>query len=361
MEFLWLIFVVSSASAEPKNLSLFYQTEKQVREIGGYDCTQAPLGEKIRDVRALCGAPVAAWKEFSLSLIALPGERESESKFEALKAVVERNTYITEGYAQLYLLSRKSVPACGRSLLPWVGGASLGSLKSGQVMRSGLSANLGGVEAFDEVEDANYRPRFRRLFGLLDRYALESATVALGEGNKAIFADLYWQLLAGATCGASAVVNTIESTAGWESDPKLSLSLRSWKQLAEAERSCDPETIIQANKGFVEVEQFLVGQQAMYEGLQRSLGGWALSPLVEPAIPAVLGKFPTFTEHARRRVPLPMVNFANVHQRVSWMQDQLAVMEEEFGKKSDLLEPVFCSAAKDSERVRKLLLDMPGR
>lgn len=336
--------------------SLFYQTEAAVRAYGAGQCQAAELGQRIKDVRHLCGSSVADWKRFSLSLIALPRELTGDSsQFGALREVVYRNTLITEAYAQLYLRSRDSVPACGHSFLPWVGGASLGSLKSGQVMRSGLSANRDGIPAFDEITDGNYRPRFRKLFGPLERFALESATLTLGEGNRAIFTDLYWQLLAGVTCGPEEVVRTIERTPGFEQDAKLTRSLEAWRLLVQLGESCDPATLITANKKFVEVEQYLVGQQAMYEGLTRAFGGWILSPMIEPAIPAVLGSFPTFTEHARRTTPEFRISFADADQRVAWMQDQLGVMEEGFAGKADLMQPLFCGAARDSAETRGLL------
>lgn len=350
---LLLSFLIAS-HAQADSPSIFYQSEAQILRDGNFACTETSLGPKIQKLQSLCGQPVSEWKKTSLALISLPNEARS-SREAKLSAVVLRNTFITETYAQLYLMSRESFPACAKSLLPWVGGASLGSLKSGQVMRSGLSSHVGGIAAFDQVTDGNYQPRFRKLFGPLANFALESATLALGEGNLAIFTDLYWQLLAGATCGPEEVVRTIERTPGWKKDNKLKLSHRSWVMLSKAAQTCDPAQIILANQGFVEVEQYLVGQQAMYEGLLRSLGGWALSPLVEPAVPQALGSFPNFLEHAQSRNSHWRVSFANVNQRVSWMKEQLEVMENEFQRKNWLLAPLFCSAVADSEQTRQIL------
>ena len=351
-----LLLSLNLSSLALAKSSLFYQTEAEVRAYGAVECRAGDLGKKIEDVSRLCGSSVGEWKRFSLSLIELPSDQtRGYSRFAALKQVVYRNTLITEAYAQLYLRSQDSLPACQHSFLPWVGGASLGSLKSGQVMRSGLSANRGGIPAFDEVEDGNYRPRFRELFGPLERFALESATLTLGEGNREIFTDLYWQLLAGVTCGPDEVVRTIERTPGWEKDAKLARSLEAWRLLVQLKDRCDPDTLIKANQKFVEVEQYLVGQQAMYEGLTRSFGGWILSPMIEPAVPAVLGSFPTFTEHARVTTPELRISFANADQRVAWMKDQLAVMEDGFASKQDLMPAVFCGAARESAETRAFL------
>ncbi|RZA08943.1 MAG: hypothetical protein EOP11_03280 [Proteobacteria bacterium] len=356
---MFLFAIVSStlALAGPiETHSIFFQSADAIRRSGSFACEARPLGESVKNQAALCGQPISAWKQFSLSLIELPAYSGRGDKLTALREVVARNNRITEAYAQLYLLSHGPRSTCGRSVLPWVGGASLGSLKSGQVMRSGLSSYVGGIPDFDSLADANYRPRFEQKFTpLLAGYALQSATLTLGVGNFAIFEDLYWQLLAGTTCGPAQVIKTIETTPGWERDAKLKLSHRIWRQLEGAVASCDERGIIEANKGFVELEQYLVGQAAMYEGFTRSFGGWALSSIIEPAVPASLGTFPTFEEHASRSVPEYQISFSNPKQRVSWMQDQLGVMDAEFLAKQDYLPALFCAAAADSEKAERII------
>ena len=338
------------------DVSLFFRSAERVRKEGSFACEARPMGQRLRDRRDLCGMPLEAWRTFSLSLLELPSYRNRNSRERDLKEVVARNIRITEAYAQLYLLSLRSRPVCGRSVLPWVGGAALGSLKSGQVMRSGLSAYLGAIPAFDELSDGNYRPRFEERFTpMLAGYALESATLTLGEGNRAIFTDLFWQLFAGATCGPEEVVRAIKTSAGWAQDEKLVRSARAWEQLIEAGQTCDEARVIEANKGFVEVEQYLVGQEAMYEGLTRQFGSWILSPMIEPAMPLALGSFPSFTEHAERTHPSFAISFADPEQRVPWMKDQLGEMEARFQEKQSFLPSLFCATIRDSAEAEKVI------
>ena len=360
---LWLLtlglsslLVSSTASAE---VSIFNQPTEQILQTGAFQCSELEIGKRIAGLQNRCGDSIDQWKKFALSLIHVPTQHPIDDGFQTreLQTVVYRNTLITEAYAHLYLMSQASFPACsGHSPLPWVGGASLGSLKSGQVMRSGLSVYVDGIEEFDRYEDADYRKRFSKLFGpIISRIALENATLTLGEGNLAIFTDLYWQLLAGATCGPEEVIRTIENDPRGKTDAKLLRSLRSWKLLAEAQADCDPDKIIRANKGFVEVEQYLVGQEVMYEGITKSVGGKILSRIVEPAVPAALGTFPDFYVHAKKKTPKWLVSFANADQRVSWMQDQLGVMEDEFRAKNWLMKPLFCAVTADSTATRSFL------
>jgi hypothetical protein len=349
-----LLAVVPALAAE--DVSLFGRSAERVTQDGSFACEQRPLGKRIANRTDLCGLPLESWRSFSLSLLELPAYRNRNARERDLKDVVARNIRITEAYAQLYLLSLRQAPVCGRSVLPWVGGASLGSLKSGQVMRSALSSYYGAIPEFDRLRDANYRPRFEERFTpMLAGFALESASLTLGQGNRAIFADLYWQLLAGATCGPEQVLRTIKASPGWEQDEKLVRSARTWERLFRASQTCDEAEIIEANKGFVEVEQYLVGQEAMYEGLTRQFGGWILSPMIEPAMPASLGRFPTFSEHAGQRYPHYRVSFADPEQRVPWMKDQLAVMQGEFRAKQNFLPSLFCAAVRDSEEAEKVI------
>lgn len=334
--------------------SLFVQTADQIRAEGRFRCDSLDLAKKIYDQKHRCGSSVDEWKTYAMSLIEVP--KRLRSRTSELEEIVHRNTLITQSYAHLYMMSASSFPACGRSLLPWVGGASLGSLKSGQVMRTGLSVAAGGIPEFDEVVDGDYRKRFSGLFGPLSSTGLKQATLTLGEGNREIFRDLFWQLVAGATCGPDEVIDTIQKDIRFPKDAKLQRSLKSWLLLAEAARTCDSETIIRANKGFVEVEQYLVGQPVMYEGITKQVGGRMLSPIVEAAVPQALGQFPTFMDHARRTNVDFMISFSSADQRVSWMKDQLGVMEVEFQSKwKDLTESLFCAVTKESEETREFL------
>lgn len=346
--FLLVVCASLTAQAEP---SLFRQTAEQVRQSGRFACNEVALAEKVYGQEHRCGSTIDEWKQYAAQLIDVPRRRPSRTH--ALQTVVYRNTLITQYYAHLYSMSAKRFPQCGRSLLPWVGGASLGSLKSGQVMRSGLSAVVGGLTEFDRFEDGNYHGRFGDLLGPLSTLGLEQATLTLGEGNREIFKDLFWQLLAGATCGPKAVVDMIEKDPRGLTDPKLKRSLQSWVLLAKAETTCDPKTVIEANKGFVEVEQYLVGQPIMYEGLTQSIGGRVLTPIVEAAVPSALGTFPMFIDHAKQTRSVFFANFADADQRVSWMKDQLEVMENEFNaKRTDVTEPLFCAVIRESESAR---------
>lgn len=351
-----LFTLLLSLTAFAEDRSLFFQDEARVRQEGAFACRERPIGQRIREVKNLCGVPLEAWRGFVLSLLELPRYPNRDTTERDLKDAVARNNRITEAYAQLYLLGLQTKPVCGRSVFPWVGGASLGSLKSGQVMRSGLSAYLGEIPAFDRLADGNYRPRFEKRFTpAFANYALRAATLTLGEGNRAIFTDLYWQLLAGTVCGPAEVLRTIHAVAEWEKDEKLVRSAKAWDLLAQAGETCDEATVVAANKTFVEVEQYLVGQPAMYEGLGRQFGGWALSPMIEPAVPAALGTFPTFTEHAAQTTPRFLISFADPEQRVPWMKDQLAVMESEFQAKADFMPALYCAVVKDSLEAERVV------
>jgi hypothetical protein len=346
--------LLASFHAQAATGSLFVQTAEQIRADGNFRCEELPQARKIYDQKQRCGNLIDEWKTYAMSLIEVP--KRAKSRTSPLEEIVYRNTLITQSYAHLYMLSARSFPACGRALLPWVGGASLGSLKSGQVMRSGLSAVKGGIPYFDDVKDGDYRDRFWGLFGPLATTGLEQATLTLGDGNREIFRDLFWQLVAGATCGADSVVETLQKDPRTSTDAKLKRSLKSWLLLSEASRTCDSETVIRANKGFVEVEQYLVGQPVMYEGITKQVGGRMLSSIVEAAVPQALGEFPTFQAHAGKSRPDFLINFSDADQRVSWMQDQLGVMEVEFQSKwSDVTESLFCAVAKESEATRAFL------
>ncbi len=345
-------FALNSWADKPQSRSLFFQSAAEIEMNGRVDCESSALAEKLRSSTSLCGQSVQDWKSFAKDLINIP----HQGWMSELAAVVYRNTLITEAYAQLYLYSRARVPACRDSVLPWVGGASLGSLKSGQVMRSGLSSAVGGIEEFDRVKDANYLRRFQDVVGpFLVEDAIQSATLTLGEGNRAIFEDLYWQLLAGASCGATTVIDTIEREKNWQKDAKLKASMKSWRLLADGSGSCEPKAITAANTNFVYVEQYLVAQKAMYEGFFRYFAGWMLSPLIEPALPQAMGHFPNFLDHARQTTHEWDINFADVKQRVPWMQDQLKVMESAFQEHDDLLKPLYCAVAEDSRQARVIV------
>lgn len=343
------------ATAQAKD-SLFVMPEAQIRAHNPFPCDGGEIAQKLKNLKPMCGQSLEEWRAYAMTFVDVAGDRgNGPKKLEDLREVVNRNTRISESYAQLYLHSQESLPACGRSLLPWLAGGSLGSLKSGGVMRSGLSNEAGGIREFDEVADANYRPRYQKLFGPLAAKAMEQSSLTLGFGNREIFKDLFWQLLAGSTCGAAEVVRTIEAEPKWAQDNKLALAHRSWSQMKEAEASCEEGKVLAANNDLVEVEQRLVAQPAMYDGLVSQFGGWVLGKIADAAVPVALTTFDTFPEHARKTTPSFLVNFANPNQRIAWMKDQLAAMEAAFLSKPDFTRVLFCAVTNESQSTREFL------
>lgn len=340
-----LILNIAHAQAMPLERSLFKWSESELQNEPG-SCVSNPVAQSVSFISLRCDDPMAVWRQYAeqLLLSSHSNLEFDDSVTTALLRAVERNALITSAYARLYLFSRDRFPSCGRSLLPWVGGASLGSLRSGQVMRSALAHRLGGWPAHERLRDADFQAKFNRELGpLFGPMALREAALVLGEGNRAIFLDLFWQLHLGAHCGPQQVINTIEAEPHAKSDARLQRALKAWRALVQAQVTCDPDQIIKANHFFVEVEQYLVAQPLMYNGLFERLGGKALAPLVESAVPEVIEGYPDFLTFMREQgTPSLFANFANAHQRVAWMKDQLTHMENQFRARPEVLGPMFC-------------------
>lgn len=167
-------------------------------------------------------------------------------------AVIKRNEFVTAAYADMYLRD----PA----VYKWAGMAALTSAAVGRGMYMMLAL------------------RQSRMWSMLGLFAREVARISyqLGDGNIAVFEDIYWQHMAYDRGGLAELEPSYRAG---RLDP---LVWESWRQIDEGRRSNDQELIWQGNRGLLYYEQKVVLQPAVYEGAAatwKALSGWIASPI----------------------------------------------------------------------------------
>lgn len=176
-----------------------------------------------------------------------------------LHEIVQRNELVTAAYAEMYLRN----PTVYR----WAGMAALTSAAVGRGMY--LMAML-------------QRSRLAPLIGLLNSDVMEVIRL-LGEGNLAVFNDIYWQHMAYEWGGMAEIERVFRA------GQLDRMALLGWQQIEQGRHTGNADLIWQGNTTLLYFEQREVLQAKVYDGnphLWRLLSGWITSPM--------LGQYQTF-------------------------------------------------------------------
>jgi hypothetical protein len=197
------------------------------------------------------GHPLAgarrAWEEQANWRIAATGSNLDEHA-----TVFKRNEAITAAYAEMYLRNPR--------IYKWAGMAALTSATVGRgmyIMRGLQQTRLGSVVG---------------LFGGEVAETFQN----LGIGNRAVFADIYWQHMAYEEGGLAEIERIFRAG---QLDRR---ALRGWRQIDTGRRAADQELIWAGNTALLHFEQKHVLQPQVYDrnrALWREVSAWIPSPI----------------------------------------------------------------------------------
>jgi hypothetical protein len=171
-----------------------------------------------------CGKSAEEYQQKAEDLVSHPGA-----------STLDRNKAITKAYADIY----KSNPMTYK----WAGMAAFASCEVGKGMQEAQEAQSG----------------WKHVGGVLagvDGKKLESA---LKSGNDAVYADIYWQLLAYQGCG-------IEDLQKAYDESKINDDvLEAWQKIDHGKKTGDEDLIWEGNKSLLKFEQRQVLQSQVYD------------------------------------------------------------------------------------------------
>lgn len=166
--------------------------------------------------------------------------------------IVRRNEQITAAYAEMYLRDPQ--------VYLWAGMAALTSAEVGRGMYLMRGLRLSYLAP---------------VIGLWQREARDMCRL-LGEGNLAVFADVYWQHMA-YEWGGIAEIERI-----WQDGDLNHLAYEAWNAIDAGRRTGNMELVWHGNERLLFFEQKEVLQPRVYDGkpdLWRVLGAWIESPM----------------------------------------------------------------------------------
>lgn len=198
------------------------------------------------------------------------------------ESIIARNEQITAAYSEMYLRNP--------NVYLWAGMAALTSAEVGR-----------GMYQMRLLQ----RSRMGWLIGLLQR-DIDVIFAALGQGNMAVFEDIYWQHMAYELAGLAELERI--HAAGELNDTAIT----AWRLIDAGRRAGDESLIWQGNLQLLYFEQREVLQPTVYDSrpsLWRHLSRWIESPL--------LGHYETFGAYA------PAANIGIFEQRWHWISTSL--------------------------------------
>ena len=166
--------------------------------------------------------------------------------------IFQSNEAITAAYAEMYLRNPQ--------VYKWAGMAALTSATVGR-----------GMYIMRYLEQS----RLGRIVGLFGGEVAEIFR-NLGIGNRAVFADIYWQHMAYEQGGMAEIERIYRAG---QLDCR---ALRSWQQIDAGRRASDQELIWAGNRALLHFEQQQVLQPQVYDrnqALWHALSAWILSPI----------------------------------------------------------------------------------
>jgi hypothetical protein len=198
------------------------------------------------------------------------------------ESIIARNEQITTAYSEMYLRNPQ--------VYLWAGMAALTSAEVGRGMYQMKLLRLS---------------RMGWLIGLLNR-DLDIIFEALGQGNMAVFEDIYWQHMAYELAGLAELERI------YAAGDLAQSAIEGWRLIEHGRRTGDESLIWQGNLQLLYFEQREVLQPAVYESrpsLWQQLSNWIESPL--------LGHYETFGAYA------PAHNIGIFEQRWHWISTSL--------------------------------------
>jgi hypothetical protein len=271
----------------------------------------------------------------SLDFIKLKSKTKEEKK---LEEIMLRNALINQAYNRLYVQSQSEKNG---DSLQWLAAASHSSPIVGRSLRTGFVNN---------VDSDNYE---KKSFGLgkliqndetktkgkkmISAYFEKRAQVMVmaGEGNKAVFDDMYWQNLAAAYCGPELVetmlkekVEFIKTRASHTSfyeglENHYTELQKAWEMIKDGKKKNPPDQklIEEGNMLLLQIEQKDILQSQMYESKEakivHKLG--VFNSLAKADLADASGKkLQTFDEYASAH---KLENdLSNLNSRLEWMK-----------------------------------------
>ncbi len=223
-------------------------------------------------------ANVEYWKELAEKMISLREVKlkSKTQKEQDLEKIVLENNLINQAYGRLYLESRKDPKNVDN--LNWLSVASHSSPLVGLSLRKGYLAALKDLELQQRnglLKIAIADKEKSQNDGFLASYFLKrpDVTIMVGEGNKRVFLDMFWQNLAAAFCGASKAEELNKALkVQYDKEGKQVLSKHhenlenAWKLIKQGSEAFPPnkELIQMGNLQLLWVEQNDILQSLMY-------------------------------------------------------------------------------------------------
>jgi hypothetical protein len=236
------------------------------------------------------------WEAHANRRITLAGGNLSECAI-----VFKRNQAITAAYAEMYLRNPQ--------IYKWAGMAALTSATVGRGMY---------------IMHGLRHSRLGSMIGLFGREVAETFS-NLGVGNQAVFADIYWQLMAYEQGGLAEIDRIFRAG---RLDRR---AFRGWQQIDAGRRTQNQELVWRGNTTLLYFEQKEVLQPAVYDrnrALWKEIAGWVPSP-----IPSHRETFEDFSRGG---------NIGDFAQRWAWIEQSMLPCWREL-------------ATERPERVKRLL------
>lgn len=257
---------------------------------------QTKIGLKIKNNKIVT-QPIARtryatkWQEMAFARIA--GAEKIQSPLEKALA---RNKIINQAYTEMYL----SNPA----VFKWAGMAVFASASAGEKMK--LVAQINSLTKVPAV----FGKDVVALPAKLGLWNGEYLFGKVAEGNRAIFADLYWQHLAYREAGIGELARI------YAQGDLTKEMLLGWQQIDLGRRLGNEALIWEGNLKLLYHEQRYVIQTVLYEGVfNRTL--WKLISLVHQ-VSGILLDSPVPGGAADFRDAVPNGNLADFDQRWEW-------------------------------------------
>jgi hypothetical protein len=295
----------------------------------------ATLGTSFSALATRCAeTDVRYWQNQAEELISTRHYRirSTSPQLAVLELAVVQNAFVTGAYARLYQNQKVNAPDTLANFM-WLGGAAFASFEVGQVIRHSYYA----VAAYRGINN-NFRPTVYGKNSLsevvLGDHVITEEQIALKliQGNLAIYRDIYWQQLAATECGLDTIIRVVADKKRASTNPTVldqyGLLESSWQKIKNGQ-------IMQGTFDLTNVEQRIVLQPRIYEGVLARVFGRlfakiAVTPLKDPNF-----SFPTFVDYCREHRLTP--NFSNFQSRWPWIVDQMREMERFFTYHQDRL------------------------
>ncbi len=278
--------------------------------------------------------------------------RSNSPQLAAQELAVVQNAFISAAYARLFQNERMNTSDSSPNYT-WLAAAAFASFKVGQMIRHGYYA-----VAEDRGVDYGFRPPVYSANPvnamILGDQTITEEQVAdrLITGNRAIYRDMYWQHLAAIECGIDTVIRIVSNKKRTSTN---SSEISHYDQLENGWRLIKTGRVDQGNTALLGVEQNIVLQPLIYDGVLSRIFGRVFARLATIPIQDPNYSFPSFVDFCRQHRLTP--NISNPDSRWRWISEQMGVIGQFVRNHQDSLSDHHNQIINDSHRIVGFLND----